>query len=419
MSEGSQVWPAHRQDIVAWRQQQRGGTIEDRTLRQVTVWLPPMIAAQDLWLSPSMTSDMEESLREVSALDSSQGDHLRALETLLLRTESVASSKIEAVEADIDDYARALHGVRSNDAAISMAAATNALAALIHSVDGGRSVTVDEILRAHRALMEDDPRERAYAGRIRDMQNWIGGSDYSPRGAQYVPPPAADVADYLDDLVAFMNRDDMPVLAQAAIAHAQFESIHPFTDGNGRIGRALINTALRRRGATSQVVVPLASALVARKEAYFGVLGAYRAGEPEPIIRAFAEATRAAATESRLSAERISKMAESWHQDLGPIRRNSAASKLLVKLTALPIFSAEDAEELIGAPTSSVYAAIERFVQAGVLRPLTNRQRNQVWGVVALLDELNDLGIRIAARTQHQPEAPNAVPEGMHDSMTQ
>ena len=108
--------------------------------------------------------------------------------------------------------------------------------------------------------MRDDPGESAYAGRLRDMQNWIGGSDHSPRGALYVPPPPETVADYLADLLDYANRDDVPTLVQAAIAHAQFESIHPFTDGNGRIGRALINTVLRRRGATTRVVIPLASA---------------------------------------------------------------------------------------------------------------------------------------------------------------
>jgi Fic family protein len=84
------------------------------------------------------------------------------------------------------------------------------------------------------------------------------------------------VAGYLDDLITFANRTDIPVLAQVAIVHAQFESIHPFTDGNGRIGRALINTVLRRRGATGRVVVPLASALVARRDEYFDHLGAHR-----------------------------------------------------------------------------------------------------------------------------------------------
>lgn len=183
-----------------------------------------------------------------------------------------------------DDYARALHGTRSNASATSMVASTKALADLIGSVNDAQSVELATILRAHAVLMADDPHERAYTGQVRDMQNWIGGSDHSPRDASFVPPPPRTLAVYLDDLVAFANRSDGSVLVQAAVAHAQFESIHPFTDGNGRIGRALINTILRRRGATRRVVVPLASAIVARRETYFDALGAYREGDAAPII---------------------------------------------------------------------------------------------------------------------------------------
>jgi Fic family protein len=398
--EGRTLLPPHMSETRAWRQAHRGGTIEDRKLREVTVSLPPKIARSDMILSAATTSAMEASLREVSALDTSHGGDLRALGTLLLRTESVASSKIEAVEADIEDYARALHGIKSNEAAVSMAAATAALDALIGSVGDGRDLDLGAILTAHRALMEDDPRDRPYAGRQRDMQNWIGGSDHSPRGALYVPPPPDTVSDYLADLVDFINRDDVPVLVQAAVAHAQFESIHPFTDGNGRIGRALINTILRRRGATRRVVVPLASALVARKDAYFAVLNDYRRGDPTPIVEAFASAMTIAASESRVSAMRISTMPAEWRDDLGSVRRNSATERLLALLADNPILSADDAEDLVGGPTSSVYTAIDRLVDAGVLRPLTERKRNQVWGVVALLDELNDLGLRIGLRAQ-------------------
>lgn len=165
------------------------------------------------------------------------------------------------------------------------------------------------------------------------MQNWIGGRDHSPRNAVHVPPPPATVARYMNDLVSFANRDDIQTLAQASIAHAQFESIHPFTDGNGRIGRALVNTILRRRGVTTTVVIPVASALVARREWYFDLLGAYRAGDAEPLVRGFTTGAALAAHES---------------------------------------------------------------LEAGVLRPLTDRRRNHVWGVASVLDELDDLGARIA-----------------------
>lgn len=391
-------WPAHASERRPWRQRQRGGTVEDRKLSSVVAMLPPLIADRTLAVSSDLTARSEDAILEIAALDHAHGSELDALQTLLLRTESVASSKIEQITASTDDFARALHGIRSNPAATSMAASVDALADLIHSVDNGSDIAIANILSAHRSLMADDPYEKAYAGRLRDMQNWIGGSDHSPRNALYVPPPAETVSDYLADLVAFANRTDLPILAQAAVVHAQFESIHPFTDGNGRIGRALINTVLRRRRATNTVVIPLASALVARRDEYFELLGRYRAGQVEPIITAFSEASLIAARESRLTAARIAELPVRWSEQ-ACVRHGSSAARLIERLSATPILTAEDALRAVGGSASSVYAAIERLQATGVLRPLTNRKREQVWGAGDLLDELDDLGIRIAAAT--------------------
>ncbi|WP_305705251.1 Fic family protein [Nocardioides sp.] len=390
------AWPAHRREVRPWQQTVRGGTKDDRMLREVTVWLPPQIAGRDLLIPSKLASRIEDCLREIAALDTSHGAHLGALGTMLLRTESVASSKIEQVEADVTAYARALHGMRSNQSATSMAAATVALEELINSVSTG-DLTTDAVLRSHHALMHDDPGETAYAGRTRDMQNWIGGSDHSPRNALYVPPPPETVDGYLDDLVAFANRDDLSAMVQAAITHAQFESIHPFTDGNGRIGRALVNTVLRRRGVTTTVVVPLASALVARREAYFEVLTRYREGDPEPIIAAFARASRLAAQESRVTAARMAEFPLGWRDAVGRVRSDSATARLLAVLPVMPVFSAAEVEQTVGGATSALYRAVELLVEAEVLRPLTDRKRNQVWGVGDMLDELDDLNVRIGA----------------------
>lgn len=343
-----------------------------------------------------LAAEMEQALAEIVALDQSHGGQLEALGVLLLRTESVASSKIELVEAGLDDYARALYGSKANSSATAMVAATTALGALLQDTDRSGRIEAPALLAAHRALMAGEPSERDYAGRWRDMQNWIGGSDHSPRNALYVPPPPDLVPAAIADLLVFANRDDVPALAPAAVAHAQFESIHPFTDGNGRIGRALVNAILRRRRFTTRVVIPLASALVAHRDRYFDALGAYRAGDPHPLTSSFTTASRTAAAESRITAQRLTQVPDEWADLLGPVRKASAADKLLALLPARPILSADDACTLVGAPASSVYAAIERLHHAGILRPLTSRIRNQVWGATLILDELDDLGARIA-----------------------
>ncbi|MBJ8342720.1 Fic family protein [Antrihabitans sp. YC3-6] len=391
-------WPACTREPRPWRPSGRG-TRADRTLTEISVSLPPKIAALDAPLSGPLAARMEQALREVAKLDAEHGPTLDALGALLIRTESVASSKIEQIDASVDDYARASHGVKANPAAVSMVAAAEALQTMVDSIRHGADIELSSILQAHKRLMAKDEAlaDRAYAGRIRDMQNRIGGSDHSPRNALYVPPPPETVADYLDDLVAYLNRDDIPVLTQACIAHAQFESIHPFTDGNGRIGRVLINTVLRRRGATTHVVVPLASALVAHRDRYFDLLDHYRDGSVAPLQDSFAEATRITASESRATAVRLAELPAEWNEQVGRVRAGSATSMLLEILPSQPVLSAEDACTAVSAAESSVYSAIERLHATGVLKPLTDRKRNQVWGATAILDELDDLGKRIAA----------------------
>ncbi len=388
-------WPPHDHQVIPWHQQFRGGTRDNRTLREVVVSLPPMIAATDVRLPSRLSADMEAALREITALDAEHPAVLGALGTLLLRTECVASSRIEEIDAAVDDYARALHGVKTNPSAMSMVAATTATDVLLTKVTSTRRIELADLMVAHRELMKDDSTDGDYAGRVRDMENWIGGSKYSPRDALYVPPPAETVGGYLQDLIRYANRDDIPALAQAAVAHAQFESIHPFTDGNGRIGRALINSVLRRRAVTNTVVVPLASALVAHRDRYFDDLTAYRSGDPEPLMNSFTVGSRIAASESRKTADHLADIPEQWRELTGPVRGHSAAAKIMASLIAMPVITAEDVSDRLQLSTSSAYAAIDRLHEAGVLRPLTNRKREQVWGAGLVLDELDALGARI------------------------
>jgi Fic family protein len=392
---GSMDWPSHRVQTVPWQQASRAGTKEDRIVREIDVLLPPKIAEEDIALDPDLAAQMEEVVREVTVLDQTHSDDLNSLTRMLLRSESVASSKIEEIEASAVDFAKALNGMKSNASAVSMVAATAALEGMVGSVAKERPITLTGITDAHRALMLDDPYEGRYAGKVRDVQNWIGGSDHSPRGALHIPPPCETVDEYLTDLIEFSNRTDVPVLAQAAIAHAQFESIHPFTDGNGRIGRALINTILRRRGTTTRVVVPLASALVAQRDRYFSLLGRYRDGEATPIIRSFVAGSLIAARESQTTAKRLAEIPAQWNEQVGRLRRGAATAQLLEQIAHHPVITVEEARRLVNAPTSSVYTAVERLAAAGILVPLTHRKRDQVWGAQAILNELDDLSLRI------------------------
>ncbi len=364
-------------------------------LRSVDAAIPPFIAGLDYAPSLAETVASERALLAVAQADTDAEGHSAALSHFMIRSESAASSKIERIHASARDYAKAIAGSKGNSAATSMVAASQALHELVTTVGEAGRFELQHLLDAHRALMVDDPGELDYAGRFRDIQNWIGGSDHSPRGALHVPPAPQRVLPLMEDLVAYLNRDDVPVIAQAAIGHAQFESIHAFTDGNGRIGRALVSAVLRRRGVTNNAVVPLASGLLARRDDYFAALGSYRKGDPAPLILLFAQSTRVAASASRGTIARLKAMPAEWRMELKP-RAGSVAELLIDAFYDHPVMSVREIDAATaGSTTSQAYRVIDRLVDAGFIEEITGRKKNRVWAASEVIAELDDLDRRI------------------------
>ncbi|KQQ22015.1 hypothetical protein ASF48_01930 [Rathayibacter sp. Leaf299] len=389
-------WPPHRSETRPWRQAARAGSRADRTLSAVVVSLPPLLAGLTWDAGVDLQQELDAARRAIIGLDARHGNRLGALGRLLLRTEAVSSSRIERVDATLEDYARATVGSRANAGALSMVAATEALTTMVDRAGLSGTIEEEALLAAHRTLLADDPMDGRYAGAYRTMQNWIGGSDYSPRDAVHVPPPPGSVPEYMTDLLAFANRDDVDPIVQAAIAHAQFESVHPFTDGNGRIGRALITAILRRRGLTTVVVVPIASALAARRSRYFSLVNEYRQGSLAPFVRELATAGLVAAEEAGRTAEQIERLPGLWAREVAP-RAGSSAALLLDALLDDPVLTTARARAITGRAASSVGSAVKQLVDAGVLLPLTERTRDQAWVATDVLLELSDLEERIGA----------------------
>lgn len=397
--ESATNWPGHTFETVTWRQRQRAGNREDRTLSSIKVSIPPMIASLSYRNSRTVELECDEAQIAISRLDAGAGKELAPLAAFLTRIEAVSSSKIEYLEASLDDYARAVGGVRSNSSASSMVTAGEALKKLIDRAGATGKIELESILVAHRALMHDDPRKEQYAGKLRSVQNWIGGSDYSPRGAIHVPPIPERVEPLMVDLIEFANRDDISVITQAAIVHAQFESIHPFTDGNGRIGRALINAVFRRRGLTRHLVVPIASAMGAHRQLYFDLVNGYRTGNVESFTSLLARSAAIAATEAAIAGEELSRLPEQWLETSNP-RKGSAAAKLLETLLLEPVLTLEVAERVASAPISSLYSALARLTEDGVLNEVTGRKRDRIYVASDVMGALDSLERRIEARAR-------------------
>jgi Fic family protein len=228
--------------------------------------------------------------------------------------------------------------------------------------------------------------DSAIAGVIRERQNWIGGSSFTPLGAAFVPPPPELVPDLLDDLCAFIARDDIAPAAQAAIAHAQFENIHPFADGNGRTGRALIYSILRRRGEIGIYVPPISLVLVRQPRDYIAGLGAYSGGDVGTWTTLLADATTSAVGIAERLADAIERRQLSWLERLGRPRADAAVRQLVSALPAQPVIDVATGREITGKSHVAVGSALRQLEAADILRPLNERQWGRVWECAELLD---------------------------------
>lgn len=390
-------WPPHGSEVHPWRQTAPRGPRADRMVREITVTLPPKIARLTFEPEPALLRMLEAVAGGLTHLDMVHGRTLAALNSLLLRTESVDSSKIENVDASLADYGRALLGAGASSSAVSMASATAAVDRMIREAAGlPRTVRKEALLQAHHDLFARVPSDNVRPGHVRHRQNWVGGSDYSPLGALHVPPPPETVHEYLDDLFAFANRDDMPALAQAAIAHAQFESIHPFTDGNGRIGRALIHAILRKRRVTRHLTVPIASGLVSHRDQYFAALNDYRAGNASTIVTMLASAASIATRESRQTATDIIEIRERWQGALGRPYAGTPAYRLLDLLIEEPMINLGLLRERLELEEPVLRTVVDETVRAGVLVRARGSRRTPVWLARDVLHEVHDLSVRIS-----------------------
>jgi Fic family protein len=235
----------------------------------------------------------------------------------------------------------------------------------------------------------------ATGGVIRTVQNWIGGNDDNPCGADFVPPPPEFIAELLDDLCVAINDDVLPPIVQAALVHAQFETIHPFDDGNGRTGRALIHVVLRRRGLSTSYVPPISVILAGARDRYINGLTTFRQDSVESWIEYFAEVAGRAAQLASRYVTAVDQLVESWRARLAATptapRADAAAWAIIDLLPGFPTISGPVAVAKSDRSRGKVYEALQILETAGILIPLTSGKRNQAWEPAGLLDLIEGL----------------------------
>lgn len=357
----------------------RGGTFR--------CYVPDRLSDRPLVVEPALArraQQTETTLRRLPAM--SRG--LEGLARFLLRSEAIASSRIEGLQVSPQQIA--LAELAQTDETVVRGFTTTArlvannitsLARATTELAEAASIDVDGINRLHAALLPD---ERVHS--LRDAQNWIGGSDWNPLDAEFVPPPPKHVEPLMRDLCDYLNGGLHAPLVQAALVHAQFETIHPYPDGNGRVGRALIHTVLVRRGVTT-AVIPVSLVLLTRAQAYVAGLTAYRHDETpsRPAahdafaqwLTVFLDAVDVASTQVQQVGQEMADLTEEWRERLAELRTSrgmrplpragSAPAMLLERLPELPMLTARTTQRLLGISFPAARSALEELAEARIL----------------------------------------------------
>ncbi len=374
---------------------------------------PDLLAGRRFALDGDVAADVADAETAITRLNvqASALADTEALARLLLRAESVASSRIEGLEIGARrllraEAARELGEPTRDVTAVEVLSNIDAMSAAIAEIGPGDPISPGTLLVFHQRLLETT-RQARYAGRFREKQNWIGGSDYNPCSAAFVPPPPELVPKLIEDLCAFCASESLPAVAQAAIAHAQFETIHPFADGNGRTGRALIQLVLRRRGLATRVLPPVSLVLATRFSDYIDGLTATRYRGPATgqaahaglnlWVSRFADACQRAVRDAASFEKRIQQIQSQWRTRLGRVRANSAVDLLITSIAGAPVLTAGAAATLIGRSYPQANAAIQRLASAGILSQTNVGRRNRTFEAPEIINAFTDLERQLAS----------------------
>jgi Fic family protein len=368
------------------RRARQGGTFQAYVPRPLAEWSVALDARTAADIADAEKSIVELDRRAEAAGGRGDVPHrLEVLARLLLRAEAVGSSRVEGLVVSPQSLERAWWSPETapSPRAREVVGNIRALQEALQEADSGTPMSVESLCRIHATLLRQTT-DAAIAGQIREEQNWIGG--VSPLHAAFVPPPHDELPELLADLCRYLNDDAHSPLVQAAVAHAQFETLHPFADGNGRTGRALLQLVLRRRGLCHTVVPPISLVLATWSDRYVEGLMGTRVVEEQALgagwhawLELVAEAVRTACAHAHDYEQSLDALVESWRErlvaSLGPIRSDAAVWVLMALLPAAPLLDARAARELTGRSARAVDKAIDQLVAARILRKTSGRQR--------------------------------------------
>lgn len=314
-----------------------------------------------------------------------------------VRREALLSSQIEGTQSSLSDLLLFEVEADGDPPALTTDAreVSNYIAAINHGWDqleGDRPLINRYLREMHAKLLRSGRGSDKHPGEFRRSQNWIGGS--RPGNAIYVPPPHSAVEDCMGNLERFIHADDdgLPAVVRAGVAHAQFETIHPFLDGNGRIGRLMIALILRWAGVIDAPVLYLSLYLKRERAKYYDLLGQLRVnGDWEAWLEFFIEGVRETAEDGVATARRLIRVFEADRERIAAAAGHpNSALRVLEVFRQRPMNAISDVASELDITFPTVSTAIDKLVDLGILSEVTGRRRGRVFGYAEYIDILSE-----------------------------
>lgn len=373
---------------LEWNPLDTGGlSRKDRAPGRYFAYVPDELGDHLPELGARAREAAEDALAVLARADERIGERGRFLNHLLIRSESISSSWIEGNRITPKRLAIAeLLDAGSREALDVVANVRATEAAIAGLADHRRPITTEDVVDLQHVI---EPR---LSRGLRHEQNWVGGPGWSPLRAAFVPPPESEVERLVADLARFASAAGGNPLVRAAVVHAQFETIHPFIDGNGRTGRALIHTVLRRADALRNVLIPISTVFAGDADSYIGGLTGFRQDPPrlddwvigfaQAAERAAANAVRlvdeAAALDTQLRTELITARAAQGRTPVVP-RRGAVILSILDTLAAEPVLTAKSVSTRLDVSPAAAHRALTELADAGILGRSRARGRLVCW----------------------------------------
>lgn len=364
--------------------------------------LPLLIAERSVAVPDDLSARISALLVEMARFDVELGQRADNVPTMLLRSESSASSQIDRLTSTAQSVALAeLYPKASSNARLVVAN----MIATQRALELPAGLTLEGIVEIHDLLLDNSHLENQTNSafeKLRQKPVWLGGTSFTPHTALFVPPAFQHVSEYMADLIEFGTRSDLNPVVKAAILYAQFQTVHPFLTANGQTGRALIHHIFRAEGVLSSTLIPVSVGFLHNIDSLINALQSYREGDPLVIIEELVSALELALFVSRVTETSIESLLEDWDSLVGH-RKGSKIRQLPKTLVKQPVVNSAYLADSLGVTQRTATTLILRACEYGMLRHMGKRQRGDFYqsdAIINVLDEINEAStfrnIRIA-----------------------